>query len=144
MAVKYTSKPVLNFTIDSPPVIEQGAGQELLYGAGDMFRSNGPTGVVQMDKQMILDLSRVAVEELMRMAQIGEPLWLPSSDNISSFVLNEEEYSRAFPSGFGLSTAAEKTEASREMAVVMMSPRNLAELLMDVVSLLHIEKILHI
>lgn len=80
----------------------------------------------------------------MRMAQIGEPLWLPSSDNISSFALNEEEYSRAFPSGFGLSTAAEKTEASREMAVVMMSPRNLAELLMDVVSLLHIEKILHI
>ncbi|XP_058220303.1 homeobox-leucine zipper protein HDG2-like isoform X2 [Rhododendron vialii] len=133
MAAQYTGKPMLNFTMDSPPVNEQGVGGELPYGAGDIFRSTGgPTGY-QVDKQLILELAGVAMDELIRMARIGEPLWVPGIDNSScGFVLNEEEYFRAFSGCFGRRLPALKSEASRAIGIVMMSPSNLAEILMDV------------
>lgn len=141
MAAQYTGKSMLNFTMDLPPVNEQGVGGELPYGAGDIFRSTGgPTGY-QVDKQLILELAGVAMEELIRMARIGEPLWVPGIDNSScGFVLNEEEYFRAFSGGFGRRLPALKSEASRAIGIVMMSPSNLAEILMDVVRLIYMDK----
>lgn len=95
-----------------------------------------PTGL-RKDEQRILELANVAMEELIRMTQIREPLWLPSLDNSSfSVVLNEEEYLRKFPSDFALRTTAQKSEGSLAVAAVRMSPIKLAEILLDVVSLL--------
>lgn len=103
-----------------------------LYGAGDLLRSvSGPT---EADKPMVIELAVAAMEELIRMAQAGEPLWIPSPDD-SSEVLSEEEYFRTFPRGIGPKPLGLKSEASRESAVVIMNHINLVEILMDVVRL---------
>lgn len=83
---------------------------------------------------MIIELAVAAMEELIRMAQIGEPLWMNSVDG-STTVLNEDEYIRTFPRGIGPKPSGFKSEASRESAVVIMNHNNLVEIVMDVVSL---------
>ena len=80
---------------------------------------------------MIVELAVAAMEELIRMAQAGDPLWV-SNDN-STEILNEEEYLRTFPRGIGPKPLGLKSEASRESVVVIMNHINLVEILMDVV-----------
>lgn len=101
-----------------------------MYGGGDLLRSVSlPT---EADKPMIVELAVAAMEELIRMAQAGEPLWIPTSDN-STEILSEDEYLRTFPRGIGPKPLALKSEASRETAVVIMNHISLVEILMDVV-----------
>lgn len=108
---------------------QPGLGGEM-YGAGDLLRSiDGPT---EADKPMIIELAVAAMEELVRMAQMGEPLWMPSLDGTTA-ELSEDEYIRTFPRGIGPKPAGFKCEASRETAVVIMNHISLVEILMDVV-----------
>ncbi|PIN03003.1 hypothetical protein CDL12_24476 [Handroanthus impetiginosus] len=140
IAAKYVGKPMLSY-----PHLPPGASRSLdlgvgnfgpqtgisgeIYGAADLLRSvSGPTDA---DKPMIIELAVAAMEELIRMAQAGEPLWIPGTDN-SAETLSEEEYVRAFPRGIGPKPLGLKSEASRESAVVIMNHINLVEILMDV------------
>ncbi|KAK8629463.1 hypothetical protein V6N13_078304 [Hibiscus sabdariffa] len=96
--------------------------------SGDLLRSvSGPT---EADKPMIVELAVAAMEELIRLAQSGEPLWVPG-DN-STDMLNKDEYLRTFPRGIGPKPLGLRSEASRESAVVIMNHVNLVEILMDV------------
>lgn len=107
-----------------------GIGGDMYGSAGDLLRSIG--GPTEADKPMIIELAVAAMEELIGMAQMGEPLWLTTLDGATT-VLNEEEYVRSFPRGIGPKPAGFKCEASRETAVVIMNHVNLVEILMDVV-----------
>ncbi|KAF9688296.1 hypothetical protein SADUNF_Sadunf02G0182800 [Salix dunnii] len=141
IAARYVGKPVLNYPVISPPMPprpvdlgignfggQPGLGGEI-YEAGDLLRSiSAPT---EADKPMIIELAVAAMEELIRMAQMDEPLWMNSLDGIES-VLNEDEYTRIFPHGIGPKPAGFKCEASRESVVVIMNHINLVEYLMDV------------
>ncbi|KAE8075731.1 hypothetical protein FH972_014423 [Carpinus fangiana] len=140
IAAKYVGKPVVNYPLLSPPVPSRplelgvgtfsgqpGIGGENIYGAGDLLRTiSGPT---EADKPMIIELAVAAMEELIRMAQMGEPLWMTNHDGAS--ILNEDEYIRTFPRGIGPRPTGFKCEASRETAVVIMNHINLVEILMD-------------
>ncbi|KAA8515478.1 hypothetical protein F0562_018911 [Nyssa sinensis] len=143
IAAKYVGKPLLSYPHLSPHgpsrSLDLGVGNFGLqsgmamvgdmYGAGDLLRSvSGPT---EADKPMIIELAVAAMEELIRMAQAGEPLWIPSADN-STEILSEDEYLRTFPRGIGPKPLGLKSEASRESAVVIMNHINLVEILMDV------------
>ncbi|KAK7257530.1 hypothetical protein RIF29_31570 [Crotalaria pallida] len=141
IAAKYVGKPVVNFSNISPSLPQGvgggfGAGQTVggigggdLFGSGDLLRSiSGPT---EADKPIIIELAVAAMEELIGMAQMNEPLWLTTQDG-SSTVLNEDEYIRSFPRGIGPKPAGFKCEASRETTVVIMNHVNLVEILMDV------------
>lgn len=81
---------------------------------------------------MIIELAVAAMEELIRMAQVGEPMWTMGLDGTSG-VLNEDEYIRAFPRGIITNPTGLKREASRETGVIIMNHINLVEILMDVV-----------
>uniref|UniRef100_A0A5B7A3X9 Putative homeobox-leucine zipper protein MERISTEM L1-like n=1 Tax=Davidia involucrata TaxID=16924 RepID=A0A5B7A3X9_DAVIN len=142
IAAKYVGKPVLSYPHLSPHgpssrSLDLGVGNFGLqsgmvgdmFGAGDLLRSvSGPT---EADKPVIIELAVAAMEELIRMAQAGEPLWIPSADNTTES-LNEDEYLRSFPRGIGPKPLGLKSEASRESAVVIMNHINLVEILMDV------------
>lgn len=82
---------------------------------------------------MIVELAVAAMEELVKMAQMDEPLWIPGLDGTSR-MLSEDEYVRIFPRGIGPKPTGFKCEASRETAVVIMNHINLVEILMDVVN----------
>ncbi|KAK6133347.1 hypothetical protein DH2020_032918 [Rehmannia glutinosa] len=139
IAAKYVGKPMLSY-----PHLSPGASRSLdlgvgnfgpqsgltgeIYGAADLLRSvSGPTDA---DKLMIIELAVAAMEELIRMAQSGEPLWIPTIDS-SGEALSEDEYVRTFPQGIGPKPLGLKSEASRESAVVIMNHINLVEILMD-------------
>ncbi|XP_073302133.1 homeobox-leucine zipper protein MERISTEM L1-like [Primulina huaijiensis] len=140
IAAKYVGKPMLTY-----PHLSPGASRSLdlavgnfvshasmsageIYGAADLLRSvSGPS---DSEKPMIIELAVAAMEELFRMAQTGEPLWIPGTGN-SAETLNEEEYIRTFPRGIGPKPLGLKSEASRESTVVIMNHINLVEILMD-------------
>ncbi|XP_062106128.1 homeobox-leucine zipper protein HDG2 isoform X2 [Humulus lupulus] len=143
IAAKYVGKPVVNYPLLSSPVTprplelgvgnfgtQAGIGGEMYGGAtGDLLRTMSAPN--EADKPMIIELAVAAMEELIRMAQMGEPLWITSLDGASA-VLEEDEYVRTFPRGIGPKPAGFKCEASRETAVVIMNHINLVEILMDV------------
>nr|XP_043623434.1 homeobox-leucine zipper protein MERISTEM L1-like [Erigeron canadensis]XP_043623435.1 homeobox-leucine zipper protein MERISTEM L1-like [Erigeron canadensis]XP_043623436.1 homeobox-leucine zipper protein MERISTEM L1-like [Erigeron canadensis] len=141
IAAKYVGKPMLNYPNMSPHGStrsldlgvtgfspQQGLAGDI-FGANDLLRSvSGPT---EADKPIIIELAVAAMEELIRMAQAGEPLWVPNLDN-SSETLNEDEYLRTFPRGIGPKPLDFKSEASRDSEVVIMNHITLVEILMDV------------
>ncbi|RID45466.1 hypothetical protein BRARA_I02195 [Brassica rapa] len=99
-----------------------------MYGTGDILRSVSIPS--DTDKPMIVELAVAAMEELVRMAQARDPLWVSTGNSMD--LLNEEEYFRTFPRGIGPKPLGLRTEASRESAVVIMNHINLVEILMDV------------
>lgn len=146
IAAKYVGKPVASYSHHSSHApsrsLDHGVGTfgaqsgfvGEMYGGNDLLRSiAGPT---EADKPMIVELAVAAMEELIRMAQAGEALWV-SCDN-STEMLNEEEYLRTFPRGIGPKPLGLKSEASRESSVVIMNHINLIEILMDVVGTLYL------
>ncbi|XP_022136006.1 homeobox-leucine zipper protein HDG2-like [Momordica charantia] len=146
IAAKYVGKPVSNYpTLLSPSIPSRpldlgmgsygghdsgiGGGGGEMYGAADLLRSiSAPSDA---DKPIIIELAVAAMEELVRMAQMGEPLWITGLDG-STAVLNEDEYIRTFPRGIGPKPSGFTCEASRASAVVIMNHINLVEMLMDV------------
>ncbi|KAI3718744.1 hypothetical protein L6452_19626 [Arctium lappa] len=141
IAAKYVGKPMLSYPDMSPhgptrshdlAVASFSPQQGMvgdMFGANDLLRSvSGPS---EADKPIIIELAVAAMEELIRMAQSGEPLWVPNSDN-SSETLSEEEYLQTFPRGIGPKPLGLQSEASRESAVVIMNHITLVEILMDV------------
>ncbi|KAL6272129.1 hypothetical protein ACE6H2_022821 [Prunus campanulata] len=106
-------------------------------GSASCPNCDGPTTIREMsfdkaDKPLIIEIAVAAMEELIRMAQMGEPLWMTSLDG-NTTVFNEDEYIRTFPCVAPKPNNHFKCEASRESAVVTMNPINLVAILMDVV-----------
>lgn len=145
IATNYVGKPLTSFSHVSPHLPSRSLDPGFsnlgsqsgfvgeMYGSGDhLLRSI--SGPAEADKPMIVELAVAAMEELMRMAQAGEPLWVPGEH--SAEILNEDEYLRTFPRGIGPKPLGFKSEASRDFAVVIMNHINLVEILMDVVSLI--------
>jgi homeobox-leucine zipper protein len=141
IAAKYVGKPLSSLSNLSHHLpsrsLDLGVSN---YGAhsgfvGEMFGATAllgaVTGPTEADKPMIVEVAVAAMEELMRMAQAGEPLWIQGENNTE--VLNEEEYLRTFTRGIGPRPLGMRSEASRESAVVIMNHVNLVEILMDAV-----------
>ncbi|CAH8275818.1 unnamed protein product [Arabidopsis lyrata] len=99
-----------------------------MFGSSDILRSVSIPS--EADKPMIVELAVAAMEELVRMAQTGDPLWVSNDNSVE--ILNEEEYFRTFPRGIGPKPIGLRSEASRESTVVIMNHINLIEILMDV------------
>lgn len=116
-----------------PPVgsfgMQLGMGGEM-YGATEIIQSMPQP---EIDNHKVVELVVVAMDELIRMATIGQPLWTPAYDG-SIEVLSEDEYVRLFPQGIGPKRLGMSSEATRETAVVGMHHINFVEILMDVVS----------
>ncbi|CAL0316316.1 unnamed protein product [Lupinus luteus] len=83
-------------------------------------------------KMMIVKLVDAAMEELTKLAMVGNPLWLPQNNQFTTEILNEDEYFRTFLSGFGPKLLGFKSEASKDSVVINKNNINLIEILMDV------------
>nr|CAB3482065.1 unnamed protein product [Digitaria exilis] len=142
IAAKYVGKPInglvpnsSNISSIAAPYPPQLSSHSLISGgAADMFGGLHHRGVTAaFDKPLVIELAVAAMEELIRMAQQGEPLWVPALvDGTATEALNEEEYARTFPRGVGPKSPELRSEASRDTVVVIMNHVNLVEMLMDV------------
>ncbi|GFP78795.1 homeobox-leucine zipper protein hdg2 [Phtheirospermum japonicum] len=133
MTTKYVGKPLPNSTDTfSSSTSRLDGNYNVAFGAeilGRPMMNNGRQN--EGSTHVVLELVTVAMEELMRLAQLGEPLWVPSMDR-NTATLNEEEYLRSFSRVFGPKPSGFKSEASRETVVVAMSAQKVIEILVDV------------
>ncbi|KAK3184358.1 hypothetical protein Dsin_031644 [Dipteronia sinensis] len=83
------------------------------------------------DKPKIFQLAVAAMAELVRMAEMGEPLWTRNYLD-GTTVLNENEYIQTLPRWIRPKPVGFQREASRETVVVLMNRVNIIEILMDV------------
>ncbi|KAJ8900309.1 hypothetical protein K2173_024949 [Erythroxylum novogranatense] len=92
------------------------------------------TGVMGLDRSlersMFLELALAAMDELVKMAQTDEPLWIRSLEG-GREVLNHEEYMRTFTHCIGMKPNGFVTDASRETGMVIINSLALVETLMD-------------
>lgn len=101
----------------------------------------GPLSMVGIDKSVFLELALNAMDELVKMAHLNEPLWTPSvvssPGSTVKDTLNFKEYLRTFSPCIGLKPAGFVSEASRESGIVVIdSSAALVEAFMDEVLLL--------
>ncbi|KAG6466348.1 homeobox-leucine zipper protein ROC2-like [Zingiber officinale] len=135
IAAKYVGKSATSRPLLSPPLsgrssLDLGTGIDNLFGGeGELLKSI--SSYMDIEKPMLVELAVAAMEELVRMAQLGEPLWAVGIDGFTE-TLNEEEYARIFPRGIAPKSPGMKSEATRATAAVIMNHVNMVEMLMDV------------
>ncbi|XP_060204253.1 homeobox-leucine zipper protein HDG11-like [Lycium barbarum] len=84
-----------------------------------------------MDKSLMADIAGNAMEELIRLVQTNEPLWMKSTID-GRDVLNFDNYDRVFPrANSHLKNPNVRIEASRDSGVVIMNGLALVDLFMD-------------
>nr|ABG73462.1 homeodomain transcription factor [Oryza brachyantha] len=83
-----------------------------------------------IDRAVLLELALAAMDELVKVAQMDEPLWLPSLDG-GFEALNYDEYHRAFARVLGQSPGSYVSEATRESGIAIISSVDLVDSLMD-------------
>ncbi|GAB2290968.1 Homeobox-leucine zipper protein ANTHOCYANINLESS 2 [Dionaea muscipula] len=103
------------------------------FGAGlssIVSPTKSTANVTEMERS-VLELALVAMDELVKMAQTDEPLWLRSVDG-GREILNQDEYMRSFSTlSIGLKPSGYVAEASRESGMVIINSLALVETLMD-------------
>ncbi|XP_078447932.1 homeobox-leucine zipper protein HDG1-like [Wolffia australiana] len=88
---------------------------------GDMDRS--------LERHMLVELALTAMDELVKMAQMDEPLWVRDAGGRPA--LNKDEYARVSSHCLGASPVGFVSEATRETAIVIINSSALVETLMD-------------
>ncbi|KAJ8450187.1 hypothetical protein Cgig2_033381 [Carnegiea gigantea] len=83
------------------------------------------------ERSMYLELALAAMDELVKLAQTDEPLWIRSMESGGREILNHEEYTRSFNPCIGLKPNGFASEASRETGMVIINSLALVETLMD-------------
>ncbi|RZB53605.1 homeobox-leucine zipper protein ANTHOCYANINLESS 2-like [Glycine soja] len=83
-----------------------------------------------IERSIVLELALAAMDELVKMAQTGEPLWIRSLEG-GREILNHEEYTRTITPCIGLRPNGFVTEASRQTGMVIINSLALVETLMD-------------
>ncbi|CAK9173431.1 unnamed protein product [Ilex paraguariensis] len=96
--------------------------------------SHLPAGclISEDEKSLALDMAMSSVDELVKMCQAGDPLWMRRNDT-GKDVLNVDEYGRMFPWPMSLKQHPNEfmTEASRDSAVVIMNSITLVDAFLD-------------
>ncbi|KAL2332363.1 hypothetical protein Fmac_019944 [Flemingia macrophylla] len=90
------------------------------------------TGIFGLDKSRIMDVVNQAMEELIKMATVGEPLWLRSFET-GREILNYDEYMKEFAVENSSSGKLKRSiEASRDTGVVFVDLPRLVQSFLDV------------
>eukprot|EP00250_Pteridium_aquilinum_P016242 c23020_g1_i1 orf=781-3153(-) len=89
-----------------------------------------PYALSDVEKPLVIELAVASMEELLQVAQAGEPLWV--ADASCGEVIQHEAYLQRFPRGIGPTPLGLKSETSRHTGLVIMNSTSLVEAFMDV------------
>ncbi|XP_065007410.1 homeobox-leucine zipper protein ROC5 isoform X2 [Musa acuminata AAA Group] len=123
-------------TTTLPPVADFAAGLSSPLGTVVTPARNAGTGAIgggadkSQERFVLLELALTAMDELLKMAQMGEPLWIPGVDG-SKETLNYDEYDRSVPCCIGAKPIGFISEATRATGAVIINSLALVETLMD-------------
>ncbi|KAK4476559.1 hypothetical protein RD792_015715 [Penstemon davidsonii] len=147
LAGKFLGRPVSSLAAPMVPPMPN-SSLELGFGSLNSIPSTLPLGphdfgvgisspvpvvhqTKSLERSMYLELALNAMDELVKLAQSEEPLWIKSLEG-GSEILNHEEYSRAFSTPcIGMTPNGFVSVASRENGMVIINSLALVETLMD-------------
>lgn len=90
--------------------------------------------ISDMDKSVMAEIADNAMDEMLKLLQTDEPMWIKST-NDGREILNLESYDMVFPRcGGQLKNPNARVEASRDSGVVIMNSLSLVDMFMDAVS----------
>ncbi|KAG9457672.1 hypothetical protein H6P81_002180 [Aristolochia fimbriata] len=87
-------------------------------------------GISEMEKSLMAEIATNAMEEVIRLLQTDEPLWIKSPSD-GRDVLHLDSYDRIFPRPNHLKNADIRIEASRDSGLVIMNGLAIIEMFMD-------------
>lgn len=88
---------------------------------------------VDMEKARMLEVATAAMDELLRLVNINEPLWTRSSDD-RRFALVTETYKQMFPKANSFKRLDAREESSKHSQTVNIGGMQLVEMFLDSVS----------
>ncbi|XP_042058869.1 homeobox-leucine zipper protein HDG11-like isoform X2 [Salvia splendens] len=108
---------------------------DLLHGSSSSVIPTLPfpqLTISDMDKSLMADIATNAMEELIRLVQTNEPLWIKGAAD-GRETLNLDSYERIFQSPYShMKNPGIRIEASRDSGVVIMNCLALVDMFMDV------------
>lgn len=93
-------------------------------------------GAMCLERAIMADTADGAMEELIKLLKLDEPLWFKSSSN-GRFTLHRENYENIFPMRANIIKACNNSarfEASKHSGIVTMGAVHLVEMFLDSVS----------
>ncbi|XP_023513617.1 homeobox-leucine zipper protein GLABRA 2-like [Cucurbita pepo subsp. pepo] len=105
-----------------------GESEDAIEGRRNLEKSKRIFG---LEKARVMEIAKKAIEEVVKMADSGEPLWIRSFET-GRELLNYDEYMKQFAGEYEQQPKGE-IEASRESGVVFVDLHRLVQSFMDVV-----------
>ncbi|RRT43997.1 hypothetical protein B296_00050826 [Ensete ventricosum] len=106
----------------------------LCQSSSSAFPYPFPASMSELEKPLMVEMATGAMEEVIRLVQTDEPLWVKSGSD-GRDILQLETYDRMFQrSARQLRFSDTRVEASRDSALVVMNAVTLVDMFMDAVS----------
>lgn len=124
--------PLSTSTLPLAPDFGSGISNALPHVVSPTKSTANVAGIERsFERSMYLELALAAMDELVKMAQTDEPLWLRRMEAGGREILNHDEYMRSFSPCIGLKPNGFTTDATRESGMVIINSLALVETLMD-------------
>ncbi|XP_002526595.2 homeobox-leucine zipper protein ROC8 isoform X2 [Ricinus communis] len=87
-------------------------------------------GIPEMEKALMHETAASAMEELIRLLRISEPLWIKSQSD-GKYVIHRDSYDKVFPRTNHFKGSNARIESSKESVMVAINALNLVEIFLD-------------
>ncbi|XP_057492623.1 homeobox-leucine zipper protein ROC8-like isoform X2 [Actinidia eriantha] len=87
-------------------------------------------GTQEMEKSAMIDIAASAMDELIRLLRVNEPVWIKSPID-GRYVLHRESYNKLFPRLNHFKSSTTRMESSKDLGVVAMSAMHLLDMFLD-------------
>ncbi|CAI9778777.1 unnamed protein product [Fraxinus pennsylvanica] len=84
----------------------------------------------EMEKSIIIGTAAAAMDELVRLLKIKEPVWIKSPTD-GRYLINRNSHDMLFPKANYFKASSARIESSKDSGVVAMATTNLIEMLLD-------------
>ncbi|XP_038880501.1 homeobox-leucine zipper protein HDG11-like isoform X4 [Benincasa hispida] len=113
--------------IGASPAVDLISDPIILDGAATPYQSRG---INDLENALMLETAATALEELIRLLRIDEPLWMKTL-NDGRYVLHRDSYGKIFPRPNHFKSSSARTESSKASGVVIMSAIQLVDFFLD-------------
>ncbi|EOY03224.1 Homeodomain GLABROUS 11, putative [Theobroma cacao] len=87
-------------------------------------------GVTDVEKALMSETAASAMDELIRLLQVNEPLWAKSPSD-GRYAIQRESYQKTFPRATRLRSPSARIESSKDSALVTMNAAQLVDMFLD-------------
>nr|XP_023870350.1 homeobox-leucine zipper protein ROC8-like [Quercus suber] len=128
-----SSTPMLGSSMDVPAAISRNQGPGAAFDQG--HGSSSPLtyqfkNISDTEKPLVLETAASAMDELIRLMRINEPLWIKSPAD-GGLVLHRDSYDKIFPRANHFTNSTARVEASKDSEIVTMNAMHLVEMILN-------------